>query len=268
MSHEHIQPDIPENRLQANYSQAKASMWTDIGEAQITHTIFGRAKVRIIRKHDKVRRAFWLTGITVTAMAVIAWQAWFAAQQTDSEQSADGVSMPASTKVQVSEPAVQTGNIALPVTPLPEKSKPTAPLQPAVGGLALAQKSSPLAASSLSGAMPNAVKPVTPPLLPGSKPQMAAPAPAMQNAADNTAQPVVGIPAKLPLVVAAPRTPQPAAIKPLAPVLNKPIGVTAQPAASSPVAATPSIAPLNKETTSTPSTSIDKKLTDPINPPH
>ncbi len=54
MSHEINQLDIPDRQLQASTAQSKASTWTDIGEAQITYTIFGKAKVRIIRKHDNV----------------------------------------------------------------------------------------------------------------------------------------------------------------------------------------------------------------------
>jgi len=63
MSHEINQLDIPDRQLQASTAQSKASTWTDIGEAQITYTIFGKAKVRIIRKHDNARRTFLLTGL-------------------------------------------------------------------------------------------------------------------------------------------------------------------------------------------------------------
>jgi hypothetical protein len=92
MSHEINQLDIPDRQLQASTSQSKASTWTDIGEAQITYTIFGKAKVRIIRKHDNARRTFLLTGTAVMVLAALAWQVWFTSQQTEPQQSADPAS--------------------------------------------------------------------------------------------------------------------------------------------------------------------------------
>ncbi len=88
MKQENSQLDIPDRQLLA--SSAQPSVWTEIGEAQVTHTIFGRAKVRIIRKHDNVRRAMWLTAVVVI-IAVAAWQGWVAYQPSEPQQSTDSL---------------------------------------------------------------------------------------------------------------------------------------------------------------------------------
>ncbi len=88
MSHEINQLDIPDHQLQAGTSQSKG-VWTEIGEAEITYTIFGNAKVRIIRKHDKTRRTLLLTATTAMVLAAMAWQVWFTSSQADPQQSAD-----------------------------------------------------------------------------------------------------------------------------------------------------------------------------------
>jgi hypothetical protein len=55
-------------------TQTKASEWTEIGEAKITTTIFGTAKICIVRKHDKIRGAMFWLALLVTA--VLAWVVW------------------------------------------------------------------------------------------------------------------------------------------------------------------------------------------------
>jgi hypothetical protein len=80
MGHEISQFDIPDRQLMAGSGQAR--MWSDIGEAKITHSIFGVARVRVIREKDKVVRAWLLAALLVIALAVAAWQGWIALQQS------------------------------------------------------------------------------------------------------------------------------------------------------------------------------------------
>lgn len=91
MAHEIREYDIPDRQLLTTNSQSNAGRWTNIGEAKITHTIFGKAKVRIIREQDKVRRAWMLAGLVLVmaAMATAAWQGWITSNQAESAQSTD-----------------------------------------------------------------------------------------------------------------------------------------------------------------------------------
>jgi hypothetical protein len=256
MSQENHQPGIPESRLQANFTQAKSGMWTEIGEAQITHTLFGRAKVRIIRKHDKFRRTLWLSGFALVAVAALVWQGWITAQQMESQQSADFVPAPVTEKSPVAEPVALFANSVVPApTPaptLPVKNKPAIATETVAS--AFAARSGVPTASSL-----NATSSTPTSVLPANKP-LAAPlvTPAKSPADAPQAVPTAAI--KLPLAGVQPRT-VPATL-PSAPALNKAAG--GQPAASSPAAASPA-APLNKE--SMPPL-IDKKLASPITTPN
>jgi hypothetical protein len=54
-------------------SQAKALVWTDIGEAEVAHSIFGKAKVHVYRKRDEVRGALRWTLATVGLVAGAVW---------------------------------------------------------------------------------------------------------------------------------------------------------------------------------------------------
>lgn len=76
MGHEISQYDIPDRQLLATKAQSRAGMGEDIGEAKIIHTIFGRAKVRVIREQDKKRRAWLLATLVVMALAAAAWEGW------------------------------------------------------------------------------------------------------------------------------------------------------------------------------------------------
>jgi hypothetical protein len=118
MNHEISQLDIPDRQLLA--SNTRPSIWTEIGEAQITHTIFGRAKVRIVRKNDNRHRIFWVTGIAALAIAVAAWQGWFTSRQPEEVQSSDQAAVSANEPVRA--PETRSEKIASPETP-PEAVK-------------------------------------------------------------------------------------------------------------------------------------------------
>jgi hypothetical protein len=80
MRHEISQFDIPDRQLMA--ASAQAGIWSDIGEARITRTIFGRARIRVIRKQDKILRAWLLGALAVIVIAAAAWQGWVALQHS------------------------------------------------------------------------------------------------------------------------------------------------------------------------------------------
>lgn len=125
MNHEISQLDIPDRQLLA--SNTRPSIWTEIGEAQITHTIFGRAKVRIIRKNDNRDRVLWFTGIAAIVLAAAAWQGLFTSHQAEQSLGAD--QPPVGIKEPVSTPAIRSEKSATPVTP-PEATKElSAPIQ-------------------------------------------------------------------------------------------------------------------------------------------
>jgi len=86
MWHEISQFDIPDRQLLATNPPSSEGRWLDIGEAKITHTIFGKAKVRIIREQDKKRRVWLLSGLALALMvlAAAAWRGWEGPQQADS----------------------------------------------------------------------------------------------------------------------------------------------------------------------------------------
>ncbi len=133
------------NRTDASDGQSQGGIkgcWTDIGEATVTHTIFGNAKVRIIRRHDKRRRALWLMATGAMVITALAWQAWLPSQQAELQRSEDPVSGLNATEVIPSQPT---------------EIKPAAPPQPAV----------------LPGAPPVSPKPAVAKPTPASKPHLA-----------------------------------------------------------------------------------------------
>jgi hypothetical protein len=110
MGREISQYDISDRQLLADKAQPKAGVWTDIGEAEITYTMFGRARVRLIREHDKISRGRWLTALVVTALVAAAWLGWVASQPTEPLPSAV-LPTPLSAAVQAAAPASQVESI-------------------------------------------------------------------------------------------------------------------------------------------------------------
>lgn len=250
MSHEIDQLDIPDRQLRVTSPQPRVSLSREIGEAVITHTIFGKAKVRIIRKHDKLRRALWLTALLV--LAAIAWQAWFALQR--SQPSAEPFPA-ASTEIQTSVPAFPAENILPPSAPLAMSSKTAASPQTEIIKPALIPQSAPHAAQVLVGQTPakpvaSQAQPIAPQPLAAIKPQAA-----LLAAGNSTAK----SPAEKPLPAKPILPNQPAAVA--KPPVTQPV---VQPA-SSPAAAVPRAAPLAKEVTPAKAPAADKQPAEPVN---
>ena len=135
MNHEISELDIPDRQLLA--SNAKPSIWTEIGEAQITHTIFGRAKVRIIRKNENRHRIFWVLGVVVLAIAAAVWQGLFTLQRSEEDQNTDQSSV--SAKVPVRAPVTQSEKSASPETPAESLGLPVRYSRPAADVLPMAR---------------------------------------------------------------------------------------------------------------------------------
>jgi hypothetical protein len=237
------------------------SLSREIGEAQITHTIFGRAKVRIIRKGDQARRNMIFAAIAAAAVAAAAWQGWFIPQQTEPEQGM-APAPAASVEAQIHVPASQPESIVLPVTQPLVKSEPVVLPVPAVTSPAPSQKIVPQQPSNLKDAgqttaIPVQAQPKPVPIKPKpvlAEPQMAgnpqtAPTAATKDALKNPTdiQPAKVLPAR----------------RPVAPAAASPGMAPAQPAASSPAA----VVPQGKEDITIQSPIDEKQLSAPINAP-
>jgi hypothetical protein len=261
MSHENSELDIADRQLLPTGTRPRVSMSREIGEAVITHTIFGKAKVRIIRKNDDSRRALWLTalafaGVTLTSAAI--WQGWFSSPQIEPIQNADSLA-PVSAEVPASAPvASQPENVVGASSPTlsepaalaltgannPEVGKINAP-QPTLTMKGVEHKTAkpvlaqpkPVAAQPLI-----ANKPQTAPLATNNPPMEQAdkPQPGRQAAANQ-------LPAK----------------QAMTPALATPHAM--KPAASSPAVTAPQSALLVKEDPSNQIPIGDRQLADPIN---
>ena len=250
MSHENSQFEIPVIQLRESRTQPRVSLSREIGEAQITHTIFGRAKVRIIRKGDQARRYMILAAIAVVAVAAAAWQGWLTPQQTEPVQSAD-LAPAASAVAQADAPASQPENAAALVPAPSVQSAPVTPPATGIGTPAVAQKNVPQYPAGLKVAEPKLVKPVVAqpkPVTDKPKPLTVEPLPASQMAPAAINKDALNNPAAKPLPVKRPAMP---------------VAAT-QSAASSPAAVAPPAVPSGKEDTVAPSPLNDTQLSAPI----
>lgn len=249
MLHEISQLDIPDRQLIKAGDQQRVSFSKEIGEATITHTIFGKAKVRIVRKYDHLRRALLLFAAAV--LAVVAWRIWLASQP-ESQQSAD--SLPTESEMAPdSLPAAKPGIATPPAAVSATESKPIASPANVIAKPVIIQKSAPQPVAGMKGPAP--AKPVPPKPLPVVRP---GPAPAV------TKPPVVNQMSK-PLPTRQ-EPPKPA----VAPVVVPPrvISPPAQTATSAPAAVVPLAAPARVELAPpVQAPAIDKPLSAPIGSP-
>lgn len=234
--------------LLENNRQPKVDSWTDIGEAKITQTVFGKAKVRAITEQGKHRHARSLTALVVAATVAAAWLGWIASQQTEPVQS---VAPPPSIIIggQVSTPPFNYESLASSpgISPF-AMSEPGAPSQTKISNPAIIQ-SVPHQPPGMKAPEQMAAKPIVTLPLTESKP-LKAPLATNNNASNNLLD--IQQPAKLP-----------APIKPVAPVAATPLAPP--PAANKPAAVAPPVEPLIKEGISTPLPSGDNQPTAPVN---
>jgi hypothetical protein len=232
MGHEISQFDIHDRQLMAGIPQPKAAIVTDLGEAKITRTFFGRARVRVVREQDRKRRAWLLAILTVTATAAAAWQGWIIFQKMQYV----APPVPLSERIQVSAPVFQPAHIA--PDPHPSRRKSESLIQTEIDGL-------------LSGPLPRHPPGWKPPEKPvAAKPTMATQSQAptqstAQTAAQTTPSAAAGNASMDAMDTQQPGKPsnatQPAATKPAATTA----AATPQPATNAQTAATtPAAAPI------------------------
>lgn len=157
----------------ANQSQSKIYSWTGIGDAKITYTAFGRAKVRVNLEEGKYRRKWLLAALAAAAIIAAVWLWWDASHQTDLLQSA-ATHFPIRVGGQVSTHVFKSENIHPVDTAPSDISKPSEPPQTESSNLMTARESAAqpppgLKAAEQMAAMPVAAQPLT-----ESKPQKAA----------------------------------------------------------------------------------------------
>lgn len=114
---------IPDRNLQESSSPSNVNVWTDIGEAKINQTIFGKAKVNVIRKQDRKRRAWLWATLALTAIAAASWQGWVTYQLR--LRAAPPPSL--SESIKVSPPVFQSVNSPLVAAPPAPQVKPRMP---------------------------------------------------------------------------------------------------------------------------------------------
>lgn len=249
MGYEISQFDIPDRQLLASSGQPGLSRGTDIGEVKITRTIFGRAKVRVIREHDKERRAWLLMSLAVTMVAVVAWQWWVQSQQSEPIAALP----PIGSRVHVSAPAFQPEYISSPAATPAVGSKSGTPSQAEIDiqtiSQAISQKSAPLKPLGLKVAEQIATKPVTVQPLSASNPQAALPA---INSSTSKNQADMQHPAKLSAPI------QPAATTVVTPPSTPFV-------ANKPTAEAPVVEPLIKDVTPALPPTTDNQTTEPVN---
>ena len=243
MMHEISQLDIPNRQELTANLEPRVSYSKEIGEATITHTIFGRAKVRITRKYDNLRRALWWA--LLVAVAAVAWQAWLVFHPAEPLPSADSMS-PVDEQEQETRKVPQhvpapPETIATPAAVPLAESKPVIPPATEVAKPAIIQKSAPQPAPSLRATGPIPAKPVVVPKpvlanqpITPVKPQSA---PLAASSVSALNQPGKPLPAK-PVPTSQPVAP--AAVLPHAAL------PAAHPAASSPAMAAPLASPIRE----------------------
>ncbi|MGB9094471.1 MAG: hypothetical protein WCB93_10175 [Gallionella sp.] len=129
MGYEISQFDILDRQLLASDPQPKTARASDIGEAKVTRTFFGRARVRVICAQDRKRRAWLLTVLLAMAAAAAAWQGWVIVQRVENEPPP----VPLSERISVSPPVFRPARIA--ADPQPSNSKPESLIQSEIDGL-------------------------------------------------------------------------------------------------------------------------------------
>jgi hypothetical protein len=172
MGYEISQFDIQDRQLMASDLQPKTAKASDIGEAKVTRTFFGRARVRVIRAQDRKRRTWLLAALLVMAAAAAAWQGWVIVQRVENEPPP----VPLSERISVSPPVFRPAHIA--PDPHPSNRRPESLIQSEIDSML----SGPLPRHpppGLKGTVKTAEKPVE------SEPGKPAPAATARTAAEN-----------------------------------------------------------------------------------
>ncbi len=256
MGTENSQFDLSGIQLRETRTQPRVSYSREIGDAQIVHTFFGKAKVRIIRKNDKRNRTMWMaTSLVVVAVGVASLLGWYTAQQSAAEQGTE-LAGAESAPEQAIAPDSKSGNNEPPATFPSEKNITVIPPLGATNKPVASQESKLQQASGSKEAGQKNEKPVVAQVKPAeTRPRPVKPLTVPATATGNTLKNQTDKPQ--PAVV-------PPAKQPVKPTDKTSATTTAvQPSASSPAAAAPLASPVGTEDVA--KTPVDdKQLSDPI----
>jgi len=172
MAHEISQFDIADRQMLFHNTQSKPVTLIDIGQAIITRTIFGEAKVRVIRKQDRVRRLWLLTTLLATSVAASSWHWWVASQESPRIPPAP---IPLSQTIKVSAPTFQPEYIPPADTPRLARSTTKTPAEILLSNLNTRREPRPQQSSDLQIPAITTPKPIITPPLPTNSPAAALP---------------------------------------------------------------------------------------------
>ncbi len=155
MQNDNNQYDIPRHQLLTAGEAQRTEHCTEIGEAVIVTTLFGKAKVRILRKRRESGLSLVLAAVAVAAVAgVFAWKELpRPSRATDSAQMVSGAAVAAQTLEMPSVPADPVGINADPGMSAAqnEPAKPSVQaVAPAPGNAASAPSHAPLLHAELA----------------------------------------------------------------------------------------------------------------------
>lgn len=152
MGHEISQFDISDRQLFSG--RAQACIQSDIGEAKVSRTLFGGAKVRVIRERDRKIRAWTLGTLAVIAIVVAVWQGWIIFQE--SELAAPVA--PLSERISVSAPVFQPENISPGAARSSGRSKTESLIQTEIDSLVASPNTLPQRPAAMTAANPRTAK--------------------------------------------------------------------------------------------------------------
>jgi hypothetical protein len=145
-----IQFDSLANPLLASATRRQHSKWTHIGEAQISHTVFGAAEVRIVGAQGNARLVRLLIALGVVALAALLWQERSVFTPAEAQVS-DAV---AATAIAQSAAVAAQPESAIPAQQQPIEHKPKAHVATHGNAQIASPHSVPLSGSSLKTSVP------------------------------------------------------------------------------------------------------------------
>jgi hypothetical protein len=238
MAYEISQFDLTDRQLLTGSARPATRMCTEIGNAQITQSIFGKARVRIICAHDRIRRVRILSALLAITIAIAIWQLTEYGEKLFGTPAAESVNA----TVQVGAPAF-----------MPEYIPPSAASQRQDN----LRTPTPAEIYQLTTRRPAPPPPIQNPVNAATNPATGQPAGAAISPtvplASPLASPLGSATAKVPAATAP--APKPAVVQPAAPVVTT--NPSAQPVAGKPAPVAP---PQDKEAAAT------KPLAAPIQP--
>ena len=126
MAHEISQFEIPDRQMLVIGRQPKIIKPTDIGNARITNTLFGNAKIRVTCQKDKNRRMWLISALLLTLVFAVSWQMWLKSQQADLGEASRA---PLSSSIRVSAPVFLPEYSPPPENPRLSRRNPKTPTE-------------------------------------------------------------------------------------------------------------------------------------------